>query len=232
MPPRFTLRPLPHSRFPLRGRVIAEKYGYWVSSTPALDVAKTHGAIERMKKTASADDAPQMLHFGFAIASFVFGLIISGLTGEPVFVILGGVLGVVIVAAGTRQGIDSSPTDSITSHLSRNPWQAWPCRVDGVNGNPDSPKKIVYLMSPDQQVVKAFETTMPRKAWMDLTDGMGILWVCGDLRYPIVMGTVLGTQVWQAKPARKSVVAPVATAVFTDVISGATTKAIETLLNP
>ncbi|MFG3338710.1 hypothetical protein [Glycomyces sp. NPDC048151] len=81
----------------------------------------------------------------------------------------------------------------IQARLRRHPWQAWPVLAER--------QGVVELLDPEGQVFKTFvnSTPMPRPVWEGLTDGLGVLWICGDLREEITMAAPGGGQIWTAK---------------------------------
>ncbi|MFI0716020.1 hypothetical protein ACH4SK_36560 [Streptomyces inhibens] len=80
------------------------------------------------------------------------------------------------------------------------PWQVWPCQVEEIEGTFFRRCRIL-LLAPDRQVARAFEGDIPEDAWRAMTDGLGLLLICGDLRFTIAVATKTGKPVWLAEPA-------------------------------
>ncbi|MEU2395497.1 hypothetical protein [Streptomyces sp. NPDC007369] len=79
--------------------------------------------------------------------------------------------------------------------LEREPWQVWPCRLEGEGASADNQAFVgarVLLLAPDRTPVAAFRGAMSVEHWLSVRDGRGVVWFCGDLR---VGG-------WIALPAR------------------------------
>jgi len=223
--------------------VIAEKYGYWISPNPAAETANTPTAIEAVHGAAAkAHQDTRRAHVVFLglFIGLVASLTIGGITRHALGFILGALIGMIFIAAAmlviaNRKGRRHVSRNSqyLMQILQHHSWQAWPCVAEGQDGNPNSFAKHIYLMSPQQEVVRVFTAVMPQDVWWSLTDGMGVLWVGGDLRYAVIMGSQLGEQIWIAHPYQKPVAAPMTTMttqVFQDLARSATSSAVQRLI--
>lgn len=224
--------------------MLALDYGYWVSIDAALAADRTQAAFEATEEQANAGTRKMIWSnvaaFAFLVLSLLLGYFVS-----PQFLVLA-VLAVLIWCAvfivDALRSRREPPIRKLTVFpLGVAPWQAWPCRVTGVREDPDSRMKLVYLMSPDQQVVRAFKTPMPEQVWKRMIHGMGVLWICGDLESTpvsgaggVAMGTVKGEIVWEARHASKrdTMNGPQPTPAFARVIEDASSAEMDGLLNP
>jgi len=59
----------------------------------------------------------------------------------------------------------------------------------------------VFLLAPDGTPAKTFAAFLPDAVWQGMVDGLGPLWVCGDLRHRVVMATPGAGQAWIAVPS-------------------------------
>ncbi|QKW23054.1 hypothetical protein HUT16_31745 [Kitasatospora sp. NA04385] len=82
--------------------------------------------------------------------------------------------------------------------LENGPWQVWPVRMELYAGNPYGPRRVV-LLRPDGSAERAFKAKVPESVWLGYTDGLGLLWFCGDLRFGGVMAAPGGSAPWSAE---------------------------------
>ncbi|MEU2132683.1 hypothetical protein [Streptomyces sp. NPDC018352] len=75
------------------------------------------------------------------------------------------------------------------------PWQVWPCRVEeaAIKG-----AKLLILLGPDGAVARAFVSNMPDEAWISMTDGRGLVWFAGDMRFGGIAALPGGSPIWWA----------------------------------
>jgi hypothetical protein len=96
--------------------------------------------------------------------------------------------------------------------LEKHPWQVWPCQMvdaDGHRPRRDQalqpyefgrPVRRVLLLGPDGRPVRSHLTVIPNEVWRSTTDGLGALWICGDLRFGVVLATPGTSTCWPAIP--------------------------------
>jgi len=58
----------------------------------------------------------------------------------------------------------------------------------------------VFLLAPGGAPARTFAAFLPDTVWRGMVDGLGPLWVCGDLRHRVVMATPGAGQAWIALP--------------------------------
>ncbi|MFF7251446.1 hypothetical protein ACFZBU_47225 [Embleya sp. NPDC008237] len=58
----------------------------------------------------------------------------------------------------------------------------------------------VLLLGPDGRAVRRYLTVIPDDVWPSTTDGLGALWICGDLRSAIVFATPGAATCWPGIP--------------------------------
>lgn len=222
--------------------MLAREYGYQVSRDCALAAAGTNAAAEATGEFDRAAIRTMLWRNGAAFALVALSLLAAYFISEwfaslTVLAILLWCAVFVIDASRRRPSISKL----IVFPLGTEPWQAWPCRVEDVRGKANSTTKLVYLMSPDQQVARAFRTPIPEPVRKRMPHGMGVLWICGDLESPplpgasgVAMGTVKGDIVWGARHAsrRQAANGPVPTPAFDRHIDEAASKQMKALLDP
>lgn len=81
--------------------------------------------------------------------------------------------------------------------LVEQPWQVWPCRLVDVSG---SVPRRVLLLAPDGTVAAAYQN-LPESAWLGMTDGRGLIWFAGDIRFNAVAAMPGGDPWWEVQPA-------------------------------
>ncbi|MBD2893100.1 hypothetical protein amrb99_20210 [Actinomadura sp. RB99] len=175
--------------------MLARRFGYAVSPEPAATA--TPSVLGQLDKAARLD---RVLFIGVSVcgAAMAVGMIIA-LRDELSFAgLVGGVLAgeaallVIWLAARSQERVRGPGGEGLTgpeAHrlrrvLAEQPWQVWPCRVELVRDyvNP-STLVHVFLLDPDQNVAGVMKTRLQRATWHAMTDGYGVLWFAGDLRF-------------------------------------------------
>lgn len=72
-------------------------------------------------------------------------------------------------------------------------WQAWPCRMEAVGGQT---YRRILLLAPEGTVAVTFLSVVPQDAWMGMTDGRGLVWFVGDMRFGGTMALPGGDMIW------------------------------------
>ncbi|QEU92555.1 hypothetical protein [Streptomyces kanamyceticus] len=182
--------------------MLAREYGYRVLPRKAIDTASTARYLGVWRQKAEVDHratrrrtVPLYMAFTLILCVMAAGITDSGpLTFLTVFVMLG----VWPFADDWSRAQGARPLAQARELLTASPWQVWPCRVERTPHNPQM--HLVHLLSPDREVVRTFVGRMPEDAWLSMTDGRGIVLVCGDLRFPVAMATKRGRPVWLGQP--------------------------------
>ncbi|WP_335932075.1 hypothetical protein [Streptomyces sp. PTD5-9] len=104
--------------------------------------------------------------------------------------------------------------------LEEHPWQVWPCRLEeATEGEADVARPAialldsagrraingprftrVLLLAPDGSVARSYVAYLPGEVWHGMVDGMGAVWVCGDLRFRVVLATPGADVCWLGAP--------------------------------
>jgi hypothetical protein len=173
----------------------AKRFGYWVSDDTAASLPDTARFIEDHAPGGPFNYTVLVVAL-FALFPGMYLTIVPGTAGASVAGL--GVVAIAIAAA-LRLAV-LIPRDRSRRRrdrlLRRHSWQAWPARSEQ--------KDVIELLTPDGQVHKTYFSVgyMPRSVWEGMTDGLGALWVCGDLREQIVLAAPSGAPAWLATPAR------------------------------
>ncbi|WKD30761.1 hypothetical protein [Streptomyces xanthophaeus] len=148
--------------------MLAEEYGYAISPRPAAQVPGV------------ARKAQNALEPGYAsrIAQGLAGGIVVTVALTVIFHMPFAVAG----ASGVIGFIGVWPTELAARRkhalktLEHEPWQVWPCRLDGEAG-PDNQALVgarVQLLAPDRTPVAAFRGAMSCEDWLSVRDGRGV----------------------------------------------------------
>ncbi|MFB7619345.1 hypothetical protein [Kitasatospora sp. NPDC056181] len=106
-----------------------------------------------------------------------------------------GLLAYGIAWLGTQAGLRKpQPWREI---LGAHPWQVWPCRMEQAPGETG---KRLLLLAPDGAVAAAFRGEVPDQVWRGMTDGRGIVWIAGDLRFDGFAALPGGDPCWYIQP--------------------------------
>ncbi|WP_030237329.1 hypothetical protein [Streptomyces sp. NRRL S-350] len=94
--------------------------------------------------------------------------------------------------------------------LGQHPWQVWPCHVQALTADevrslrhtarPGTTACRVRLLAPGGAPVRSGRANLPTGLWDSMTDGIGTLWVCGDLRDPFLVSAPGGTEWTLCRP--------------------------------
>ncbi|NUQ88900.1 MAG: hypothetical protein HOQ43_10610 [Glycomyces artemisiae] len=187
--------------------MLAEDYGYWISPRRAFETGPTKKWIpEEVARRAKAADHKAGAFFVGAVAAFIAaGCLNDSASGLAVlFGALGVVLGLCAWGYGMFEASNKDLKDVLPT-LYRDRWQAWPCQVVGVppvEGAKTVDAKIT-LLDPERKPVRQFYGDMHRGAWGQMTDGVGVLWICGSLHEPVAVAKPGGAPVWMMSTQNK-----------------------------
>jgi hypothetical protein len=73
------------------------------------------------------------------------------------------------------------------------PWQVWPCRVEE---GAVKEVKLLMLLGPDGTVARTFLSSMSDEVWIGMTDGRGLVWFAGDMRFGGIAALPGGSPIW------------------------------------
>lgn len=185
--------------------MLAERFGYWVSENTASTARQTshwlHAAPEREAAANKKWNVGCLLASGFPLCLvLLIGVSFSNPTGM-VATLCG--IGVAIGLVSLLQGPTRDPRKLFPDLYSRK-WQAWPCRIEGPAPNGTHVTATVTLLGPEREAVRSFQGSVPAATWHRMTDGFGVLWVCGDLRLQIHMADPGGAPVWHMRPEKEN----------------------------
>ncbi|MDT0610407.1 hypothetical protein [Streptomyces lancefieldiae] len=174
----------------------AQRFGYAVSPSAAIDTEATYRHLADSRRRARRG-----LFVSFVVLAVLYGggAVWVAAAGRPGWV-LGALpfllLPVVIVPMGSLQKLYT--VSVLTRWVKRGPWQVWPCRMEAL---PDKAAvHRVLMLGPDGTVAREMWSRVPVRIWVGRTDGLGLLWFCGDLRFGGVFAEPGGSPVWRAEP--------------------------------
>lgn len=209
--------------------MLAEEYGYQVSPRPAADTVGVRAQVEEFRKSA------QRRVLWLALGSLVFlGVFYAIFRDDPVIVLIPLTAMVLGLSAGYRSACVKAPR-KLLDLLEASHWQVWPCRLEEIEGK--AVHRRVVLLAPDKSVAASFVAVVPHSVWLGMTDGRGVLWIAGDLRFQGVAAVPGGRPLWviePEKPAQRSA-APAAGGAggsgFDELVSEARSAVVWNMLN-
>ncbi|MFF4173044.1 hypothetical protein [Streptomyces sp. NPDC001744] len=175
----------------------AQRFGYAVSPSAAIDVGTTSDHLADRKRRGRRRFRTTLLVLAVMCGGAGAWAASEGRPDWiPAALPLLLALPVGLVAGCARELYVIS---SVTRWVNRGPWQAWPCRMEEL---PDKPHlRRILMLGPDGTVARELWSEVPVPVWLDRTDGLGLLWFCGDLRFGGVFAEPGGAPVWRARPA-------------------------------
>ncbi|MEV7189801.1 hypothetical protein [Kitasatospora sp. NPDC093102] len=81
--------------------------------------------------------------------------------------------------------------------LLNNPWQVWPCRAESMLGQ--ASKRCCSWPRTEASLRHSGASS---RTWNAMTDGHGIVWIVGDLRFPGMAASPDGVMWWDTTPIR------------------------------
>ncbi|ATL29689.1 hypothetical protein [Streptomyces formicae] len=182
--------------------MLAREYGYRVLPRTAVDTASTFRYLEVWRRQAKEEHRATRRRTvpGFAFLALGFCYVCFGIAGSaPLTFLPAPVMLLVWCAVDDWIGKQAKqPVTQARELLTASPWQVWPCSVERTPHN--AQVHLIHLLSPDREVARTFVGQMPEDAWLSMTDGRGIVLVCGDLRFVVAMATTRGRPVWIGQP--------------------------------
>ncbi|MEV4001781.1 hypothetical protein [Actinomadura sp. NPDC049753] len=175
--------------------MLARQFGYAVSPEPAAIV--TPSVLGQLDKAARMNRALSIIFSVCGAAMAVFAIPVlgdelspSGLVGG----VLAGEVALLVIWLIARsqervrgpygEGLTGPEAHRLRRVLTEQPWQVWPCRVELVRDYANPAALVhVFLLDPDQNVAGVMKTRLQRGTWNSMTDGYGVLWFAGDLRF-------------------------------------------------
>ncbi|WP_436772664.1 hypothetical protein [Yinghuangia sp. YIM S09857] len=205
----------------------ARQFGYGVSPGPAIatEGGREFAAVLRRQPTLIRQAGVRVglkaaaIWIPFELAVYLGG----GALKEVALAMVGAfVLSALVGAIALRRKVSRSRvwTEKAVKVVGEHPWQVWPCRVE--EADPEGsiqPRYVVpsfewrdlpalatpvfvrvMLLAPDGSVARTYASRIPEYVWHSLTDGLAALWICGDLRFEIVLATPGAQNCWLGTP--------------------------------
>ncbi|MFF4177125.1 hypothetical protein [Streptomyces sp. NPDC001750] len=183
--------------------MLAEEFGYQVTSLPAAELtAALRPEVERARdeiaqKQRDLPSTGKVLTISF-IGSCIIGIVSKQWGAFLSFLFTTLILGALIGSAVGTLKRKAAKLEEISSAVLTSPWQAWPCRVDAIPGNQT---RRLLLLDPQGEAVRQFlAPAMPHETWIGLTDGRGLIWFAGDMRFTGITALPGGNSIFWVHP--------------------------------
>jgi hypothetical protein len=172
--------------------MLAEEYGYQVSDRPAAEFPGVMDLLRRSQRVSLRLRASGAVALACLAVLWMFPethIVLFGIAflfGPYILLIFW----IMITDAGWPGAAE------LMGLARQHPFQAWPCQAE------EDPKrgKRLLLLAPDGSVAREIRMKMPDSAWQEMTDGRGVLWIAGDLRFNCLIATPGADRVWGSKP--------------------------------
>lgn len=171
--------------------MLAEEFGYQVSPRAAAE--HTPGTLEDLRAVWARQSR---IRNSWVISVVAIGTAVITLTLPHPIMYMFPAAALVGCLAGVR-AVRRAERDMARSMRSR-PWQVWPVRMEA---QPQTAKyRRISLLAPDKTTAATFNAAVPRDVWFGMTDGRGLVWFVGDLRFGGVMALPGGRPGWVVTP--------------------------------
>ncbi|MFI8201944.1 hypothetical protein [Streptomyces sp. NPDC085937] len=171
--------------------MLAEEYGYQVSPRPAAETPGVRAQVGQDRKN-TLSGMWQLTAF-FLVLSAVLSAVMQDLWP----LLMPAVWTLLIVPPSYIWLVRKEPAQMMRV-LETSRWQVWPCRIEKIKGTAIA--RRLLLLAPDKSVAAMFEGAVPHDVWLSMTDGRGVLWIAGDLRFPAVAAVPGGEPLWRITP--------------------------------
>ncbi|MFD0683625.1 hypothetical protein [Actinomadura fibrosa] len=171
--------------------MLALRYGYAVTPVPAAQVAPWAAADLPSSRWMPIPPALLFAAVPPALALVVLGWAwaVGGAGGSAFLAIVAYVgpvalLICVFILLGSALA-NQRLVRQMRELIEREPWQAWPCRVErtGEEGQARRVDVRVSLLAPDHSVAARHDARFRPETWRAMTDGYGVLLFAGDVRF-------------------------------------------------
>ncbi|WP_329305866.1 hypothetical protein OG322_40420 [Streptomyces sp. NBC_01260] len=183
--------------------MLAEDFGYQVSPRPAgemtPEVRTDVASLLEVKKQWVEKQEPGGAYVGglfLIIGGFVFAITTQTLPILLVAIALALAIGHSAEKNSGQAKEELADFERVSTAAVASPWQAWPCRVQEIAGVGD---KAVLLLGPEGEVACTYQSPMPEDVWTGLTDGRGVVWFAGDVRFGGLLALPGGHPRWWAR---------------------------------
>ncbi|MGA5548314.1 hypothetical protein [Streptomyces pseudogriseolus] len=172
--------------------MLAEEYGYQVSPRPAIDTPGVETQLQKFHRSRRR----RGLWASFAVLLLTSGILYAFFHDTVYTLPLA--FSLLFPPAAVYLSVAREPVLRRRRTLESNRWQVWPCLVEEIETS--AFERRVVLLAPDKSAAATFRGTMPEDVWLGMTDGRGVLWIAGDLRFPGVAALPGGAPLWEIKP--------------------------------
>ena len=182
------------------GTVLAEDFGYQLSPKPASAMTpRIQREVDKAREETAAKAARSKSGENVVFGIVFTGSIVIALAARTPWVFFVGLFGSLLLSSAVGQSWATSAKaageklQELTTPVLGGRWQTWPCRMEAVAG---LPRRRVLLLDPEGAVAVQFLSAVPEKTWLGMTDGRGLVWFVGDMRFGGMMALPGGDPVW------------------------------------
>ncbi|HEU5129768.1 MAG TPA: hypothetical protein VFU12_17450 [Glycomyces sp.] len=179
--------------------MLAGHYGYWISEDAAADTPLTRqwlGEEERTPQNEPGRLSSSLILVGALTCIAGVGILVGSQSIGWALALLGTGVWLLLLGAALKPDKERREPELGRLPLHTSPWQAWPCRLEG---------STVILLDPQRKPVARYRGDVPASTWDRMTDGYGVLWICGDLRLNVAVADPGGAPVWAMRPVTDEV---------------------------
>jgi hypothetical protein len=172
--------------------MLARRFGYAVSPEPAATM--TPSVLDQLEVARRFGRRPLIVWGGGAAVGPVVLAVVGMSTGLPIvgLAVAAPVLSLIMLLIWLAErnsfrvagsGLSGPEAGTLKPILAQQPWQVWPCRAEEIEPHMLGATVHVFLLDPDENVAGVLKTRLQHGPWMHMTDGYGVLWFAGDLRF-------------------------------------------------
>ncbi|WAL65887.1 hypothetical protein ORV05_34370 [Amycolatopsis cynarae] len=185
--------------------MLAEEFGYQISPRPAVEMTPAVQDMVDQRIAASRKD-PDQVKKNVGNGCFwvlLVATVVIALSAQAGWILPVGIAVSALAAFGFGQAVadgkkaENQAVVRMMEPVRRGPWQAWPGRLEEISGQP---QRRLLLLAPDGTVAREFRCLVPDAGWTGLTDGRGLIWFVGDLRFGGLAALPGGEPMWWTGP--------------------------------
>ncbi|WP_410587213.1 hypothetical protein [Amycolatopsis sp. lyj-23] len=182
--------------------MLAEDFGYQLSPKAAKAITasietETNKAIKESEDATARAESSRKSAGNFWVGVFALSITLALLVHNFWVFAIGLLLLTFSPGAGKSSVVAAKANEErvreMVAPVLAGRWQAWPCRMESI---PGQTRRRIGLLDPEGAEAVRFVAAIPPEAWLSMTDGRGLVWFVGDMRFGGIMALPGGAPLW------------------------------------